>query len=184
MIFTEKSLKKVFEHDKVTLSSQSLRWLLIETRNNFILFIFSLCQTKFLEKNSSGDFLSVNFSDGGLVSTLSASHRRVSAQQLKFGYTDSDTVFVLSRDWRTKHHHLDLYHLPTNCKLKGNLSRMIIREKNSNIYFLFRRWLDHQLGRRCCNWQMLFSPGRNSRQRDWRFLLQWYLSIPRYLILH
>ena len=77
----------------------------------------------------------MNFSDGGLVSTLSASHRRVSAQQLKFGYTDSDTVFVLSRDWRTKHHHLDLYHLPTNCKLKGNLSCLIIREKT--LIFIF-----------------------------------------------
>ena len=82
--------------------------------------MFSLCKTKFLEKHCSGDFLSVRLHDGVVISRLSAStHRRVSSELLNFGYTDCDTVIVLTRDRRTKHSHLDLYDLPGDCKLKG-----------------------------------------------------------------
>ena len=82
--------------------------------------MFSLCKTKFLEKHCSGDFLSVRLHDGVVISRLSAStHRKVSSELLNFGYTDCDTVIVLTRDRRTKHSHLDLYDLPGDCKLKG-----------------------------------------------------------------
>ena len=85
---------------------------------------FSLCKTKFLEKHSFGDILSVNLPDGLHISTLSvATHRRVCSEYLNFGYTDSDTVIVLTRDRRNKHHYLDLYDLRGDSRLKGRTWR-------------------------------------------------------------
>ena len=167
---------KLYEHEKVTLSSLSLRWKIL----NGIVFPrttylhFSLCKTKFLEKHSSGDLLSVNLPDGVVISRVSATtHRRVSSEYLNFGYTDCETVIVLTRDRRTKHSHLDLYDLTRDYKLKGWTH---LKTVTLHHYSLFRNRSNCQTGRSYTP-QMFFNARRDYPQYYWRSHSDNFISV-------